>query len=82
MLIKKWLICFWLHYKYRCYPQNPKDWHCMRCWPCGMAPILLMIDFYRKEAENKIKEQLDFNNIDYEIKQNKVIPIFKRSKTR
>ncbi|KKL63034.1 hypothetical protein LCGC14_2179170 [marine sediment metagenome] len=38
--VKKWLICFWLHNKWRCYPDVGGKglkgvWHCTKCTPCG-----------------------------------------------
>jgi len=39
-MIKKWLICSWLHWKYRCYPDVggkgiKGEWHCSKCRSCG-----------------------------------------------
>ena len=38
-LLHKWLICSWLHWKHRCYPEVWKErsykWHCTKCHPCG-----------------------------------------------
>lgn len=37
--MKKWLICSWLHYRHRCYPEvcleKAIHWHCMKCHPCS-----------------------------------------------
>lgn len=38
--MKKWLICSWLHWKDRCYPDVggkglKGGWHCSKCHPCG-----------------------------------------------
>jgi hypothetical protein len=39
MKIKKWLICSWLHKKWRCYPRvwelDTYIWHCSYCEPCS-----------------------------------------------
>lgn len=37
--MKKWLICWWLHNKYRCYPDvggkgTKGKWHCSKCTSC------------------------------------------------
>jgi len=51
----KWLVCFWLHYRYRCYEQRRgwfEHWHCKRCHDCGEAMDILL-----KWAEEQIKLQ-------------------------
>jgi hypothetical protein len=39
-LMKKWLICYWLHDGYKCYPEFwdrglKGPWHCAKCHPCN-----------------------------------------------
>lgn len=33
--IYKWTLCYFIHRKYKCWPRDPKNWHCMKCHPCG-----------------------------------------------
>lgn len=39
-IVAKWLVCSWLHYKYRCYPECDRpntwfNWHCQVCHSCA-----------------------------------------------
>jgi len=48
-VLAKWVVCSWLHRRYRCYPTvwgpeaakkygfkyEPNFWHCTKCHPCG-----------------------------------------------
>lgn len=31
----KGLWCSWVHHKYKCWPRDPDEWHCMKCHECG-----------------------------------------------
>lgn len=60
-LPRKWLICSWLHYKDRCYPEVWKEesnfWHCDKCHPCNEVfydmSAFLKIEELRKKYDSK-----------------------------
>ncbi len=38
----KYLWCWWIHHKHKCYPRDHKHWHCNKCHPCGEGFDILL----------------------------------------
>ena len=54
-LLRKWLICSWLHNRWRCYPDVggkglKGGWHCSECHPCSEGLMKLLEEIGRDEA--------------------------------
>jgi hypothetical protein len=53
-MIRKWLMCSWLHWQHRCYPEVWKEhsrvWHCARCHPCS-EELVRWLDSLSKSAQ-------------------------------